>query len=137
MSSPPAVLPHVDAVTAALEAANLVVYLGGAPAGVAPTDGAPYIVLYPEPGRPVVASLADDRTLFSAVVQLTCVGLTAEQAANVSDRALAALLVPLTVAGRTSWKPESLDGQPVKRDDDVVPPCYYAVSRWRLRSIPQ
>lgn len=137
MPSPPAVLPHVDAVTAALEAAGLTVYFGGAPAGVVPTDGAPYIVLYPDPGRAVVASLADDRTLFTAVVQLTCVGLTAEQAANVSDRAMAVLTAPITVAGRVAWKPESLDGQPVRRDDDVVPPCYYAVSRWRLRSIPQ
>ncbi|MGW1160363.1 hypothetical protein ACWD48_19525 [Streptomyces sp. NPDC002519] len=133
----PAVLPHVDAVTAALEAAGLTVYLGGSPSGVSPTDSTPFVVLYPEPGQAVRASLADERTHFMAVVQLTCVGLTAEQAANVSDRALAALVAPITVAGRVSWKPESLDGQPVKRDDDVTPPCYYAVSRWRLRSVPQ
>lgn len=136
MSTPPAVLPHVDAVTAALETASLTVYLGGVPPGIVPTDSTPYVVLYPEPGQAVTASLADDRTHFAAVVQLTCVGLTAEQAMNVSDRALAVLTAPITVAGRASWKPESLDGQPVKRDDDVTPPCYYAVSRWRLRSIP-
>lgn len=135
--STPAVLPHVDAVTAALQGAGLTVYFGGAPAGVVPTDGSPFVVLYPDPGHPVAASLADERTHFTAVVQLTCVGLTAEQAANVSDRTMAALLTPLTVAGRVAWKPESLDGQPVQRDDDVTPPNYYAVSRWRLRSIPQ
>lgn len=135
--STPAVLPHVDAVTAALEGAGLTVYFGGAPSGIVPTDNSPFVVLYPDPGQPVAASLADERTHFSTVVQLTCVGLTAEQATNVSDRALAALAAPLAVAGRASWKPESLDGQPVKRDDDVTPPCYYAVSRWRLRSIPQ
>lgn len=133
----PAVLPHVDAVTAALEAAELTVYLGGAPPSVSPTPGTPYVVLYPDPGRAERASLADDRGNFSAVVQLTCVGLTAEQAMSVSDRALAALSVVLAVDGRTSWKPESLDGQPVQRDDDVVPPCFYAVSRYRLRSVPQ
>lgn len=133
----PAVLPHVDAVTAALEAAGLTVYLGGAPSGVVPTDGSPFVVLYPDPGQPTVASLADDRTNFATVVQLTCVGLTAEQAMSVSDRAIGALSAPPTVAGRASWKPESLDGQPVKRDDDVTPPCYYAVGRWRLRSVPQ
>jgi hypothetical protein len=130
------VLPHIDAVVAALTAAQLTVYLGGAPPGVSPTDTAPYVVLYPEPGRTMAASLADNRVDFSAVVQLTCVGLTAEQAMSVSDRAIAALSVVLTVAGRASWKPESLDGQPVQRDDDVVPPCYYAPSRYRLRSIP-
>ena len=133
----PAVLPHVDAVTAALTAAGLMVYLGGAPPGVSPTATTPYVVLYPEPGRAETASLADNRVNFSAVIQLTCVGLTAEQVMSVSDRAAAALSVVLTVAGRASWKPESLDGQPVQRDDDVVPPCFYAPSRYRLRSIPQ
>jgi hypothetical protein len=133
----PAVLPHVDAVTAALTGAGLTVYLGGVPSGVSPTPAAPYVVLYPDPGRAETASLADDRVNYSGVVQLTCVGLTAEQAMSVSDRAMAALSVVLTVAGRTSWKPESLDGQPVQRDDDVVPPCFYAASRYRLRSVPQ
>ncbi|WP_405673271.1 hypothetical protein [Streptomyces sp. NBC_01530] len=135
--SAPAVLPHVDAVTAALAGAGLTVYLGGAPPNVVPTAADPYVVLYPEPGRTEAASLADDRTNFSAVVQLTCVGLTAGQAMSVSDRAIAALSAVLTVSGRTSWKPEALDGQPVQRDDDVVPPCFYAPSRYRLRSIPQ
>lgn len=133
----PAVLPHVDAVTTALTGAGLTVYLGGAPSGVSPTPAAPYVVLYPDPGRAETASLADDRVNFSAVVQLTCVGLTAEQVMSVSDRTMAALAVVLTVTGRASWKPESLDGQPVQRDDDVVPPNYYAVARYRLRSIPQ
>lgn len=132
----PAVLPHVDAVQTALEAAGLTVYVGGAPQGVAPTDTTPYVVLYPEPGRAEAASLADNRTNFSAVVQLTCVGLTAEQAMSVSDRAIGAMSTVLTVAGRASWKPEALDGQPVQRDDDVVPPNFYAPSRYRLRSIP-
>lgn len=132
----PAVLPHVDAVTAALEAASLTVYLGGAPPSVAPTDAQPFIVLYPDPGVSVRASLADDRVDFIAVVQLTCVGLTAQQALNVSDRARAALDGPLVVAGRAAWRPEALEGQPVHRDDDVTPPCFYAISRFRLRSTP-
>lgn len=132
----PAVLPHVDAVTAALEDAGLVVYLGGAPPDVKPTATTPYVVLYPEPGRATAASLADDRTTYTAVVQVTCVGLTAGQAMSVSDRAAAALSMVLEVEDRASWKPEPLDGQPVRRDDDVVPPCFYAVARYRLRSIP-
>jgi hypothetical protein len=133
----PAVLPHVDAVTSALTAASMTVYFGGAPPDVAPTAAEPYIVLYPTPGRAVPASLVDDLVDFAGEVQLTCVGLTAEQAASVSDRAMAALAVRLTVTGRVSWKPEFLDGQPVQRDDDVTPPNFYAVARYRLRSIPQ
>lgn len=132
----PAVLPHVDAVMTALTAAGLIVYLGGAPPGVSPTATTPYVVLYPDPGRAETASLGDDRVNFTGDIQLTCVGLTAEQVMSVSDRAMAALSVVLTVAGRASWKPEPLDGQPVQRDDDVVPPCFYAPSRYRLRSIP-
>jgi hypothetical protein len=133
----PSALPHIDAVTAALAAAGLTVYLGGAAPGVVPTDTTAFVVLYPDPGTAVRASLGDDRTYFTGVVQLTCVGLTAEQALNVADRAAAALAPALGVGGRTAWKPEHLDGQPVRRDDDVVPPVFYAISRYRLRSTPQ
>lgn len=132
----PTVLPHVDALTTALEGSGLVVYLGGAPSGTVPTDNVPYVVLYPDPGVPVRASIADDRVWFQGVVQLTCVGLTAEQALSVSDRCQAALTPALVVAGRAGWRPEALEGQPVKRDDDVTPPNYYAVLRYRLRSTP-
>ncbi|MFI2612054.1 hypothetical protein [Kitasatospora sp. NPDC018619] len=128
----PAVLPHIDAVTAVLTAAQLTVYLGGAPQGVDP----PYAVLYPSPGTPVRASLADDRVDWRGTVQVTCVGKTAEQALNYSDRVTAALDAPLVVAGRTGWRPEALDGQPVVRDDEVTPPVFYTAARWRLRSTP-
>jgi hypothetical protein len=133
----PTTLPHVDALTAALEGVSLTVYLGGAPDGVEPTDAQPYIVLYPLPGTAVRASLADNLVDFVGDVQLTCVGLTAEQALNVHDRASAALATPLAVNGRTTWKPEPRGGQPAKRDDDRTPPCFYAISLFRLRSIPQ
>ncbi|MFJ8474202.1 hypothetical protein [Kitasatospora sp. NPDC094011] len=132
MTAAPAVLPHIDAVTTALAAAQLTTYLGGAPQGVAP----PYAVLYPSPGAPARASLADDRVNWVSVLQITCVGATGEQALNYADRSQAALDAPLAVAGRTGWRPEALDGQPVARDDDVTPPVYYAVARWRLRSTP-
>lgn len=129
----PAVLPHIDAVVAALTTAQLTVYLGGSP----PSAVAPYAVLYPDPGMPVRASLADNRVDFSGVVQITCVGTTAEQALNYADRTSAALSAPLVVAGRNGWRPEALDGTPVKRDDDVTPPVFYSAARWRLRSTPQ
>jgi hypothetical protein len=131
----PTVLPHVDAVTAALAGATppMTVYLGGAPQSAVP----PYCVLYPDVGAPVRASLADDRVDFTGVVQVTCVGATAEQALNYSDRTHAALSGPLTVSGRTAWRPEALDGTPVQRDDDVTPPLFYAAARYRLRSTPQ
>jgi hypothetical protein len=127
------VLSHLDALVAALASAQLTVYVGGAPQGADP----PYAVLYPNPGAAVRASIADDRVNYQGIVQITCVGVTAEQAANYADRAGAALSGPLQVAGRNGWRPEALDGEPLKRDDDVTPPVFYCAARWRLRSTPQ
>lgn len=128
----PATLPHIDAVLAALAGASLTACLGVAPAGQAP----PYIAVYPDPGRSVPGSLADPLSNYQGMVQLTCVGQTAEQALSYSDRARAALSVPLAVDGRSGWRPEELGGPPVQRDDDVTPPLYYAAVQYRLRSTP-
>jgi hypothetical protein len=92
--------------------------------------------VYPDPGRSVPGSLADPLSYYQGTVQLTCVGETAEQALNVADRARAALGVPLTVQGRSGWRPEELGGPPVQRDDDVTPPLFYAAVQFRLRSTP-
>lgn len=132
MSSPPDSLPHVDAVTSALRDVDLVVSLGVAPEGAV----APYCVLYPDPGQSVPGSLADPVSDFSGLLQVTCVGATAEQALSVSDRVRRALSVPLVVAGRTGWRPQDLGGPPVQRDDDASPPYYYAPVQFRLRSTP-
>lgn len=132
MSTPPAVLPHRDAVRAALEGAGLAVGLGGAPPS-APSNSK-YVVLYFDPGQSVRESLADRRTDFQAMFQVTCVGPTEEQALWVADKARAALFGTLTVSGRTSWRPEELGGPPVQRDDDVTPPLYFLPVQYRLQS---
>jgi hypothetical protein len=128
----PATLPHVDAVLAALAGASLANCLGVAPQGQLP----PYIAVYPDPGRSVPGSLADPLANFQGMVQLTCVGESAEQALNLCDRARSALGVRLAVEGRSGWRPEELGGPPVQRDDDVTPPLYYAAVQYRLRSTP-
>jgi hypothetical protein len=134
--STPAVLPHVDAVQAALEGASLTVYLGGAPtsSGWVPPDV--YVVLYPEPGSAVRESLADLRSDFTTVFQITCVGGSMERALWAADKARAALSAPLTVAGRATWRPEDLGGPPVQRDDDTNPPSWFVPVQYRLMSIP-
>lgn len=126
----------MDAVQAALETAGLTVYLGGAPtsSGWAPPDM--YVVVYPEPGQAVRESLADLRTDFTAVFQITCVGGSMERALWAADKARAALSVPLTVAGRATWRPEDLGGPPVQRDDDTNPPSWFVPVQYRLMSIP-
>lgn len=132
----PDVLPHLDAVQAALEAANLSVYVGGTPgdAGWAPPDK--FAVLYPDPGMAARASLADERTDFDSTMQITCVGSSVERALWVAGRVRQALAEPLTVEGRSCWPPEDLGGPPVARDDDVTPPVFYVPVQYRICSTP-
>lgn len=130
--SAPTVLPHRDAVKAALEGAGLAVGLGGAP------DPLPasrmYTALYFDPGRSLRESLADGRTDFETLFQVTCVAPTEEQCLWVADRARTGLHGPLTVAGRQAWRPEEQGGPPVQRDDDVTPPLYFLPVQYRLQS---
>jgi len=136
MAAPPEVLPHVDAVQAALEAADLTVFLGGTPttAGWTPPDK--YAVLYPEPGEAVRDSLADTRADFMTTFQVTCVGGSMERALWVADRVRQALSGPLSVEGRSAWRPEDLGGPPVQRDDDTTPPAWFVPVQYRIKSLP-
>ncbi|MCG6499462.1 hypothetical protein [Kitasatospora sp. A2-31] len=131
----PAVLPHLEAVRGALAAAQLTVYLGGAPAGPAPLPKT-FAVLYPGPGSASPSSLADDRTTLDLLLQVTCVATTPEGALGTADRVRAALAAPVAVAGRATWRAEELGGPPLQRDDDVTPPLFYLPVQFRLRSIP-
>lgn len=132
----PTVLPHVDAVQAALEGAGLTVYLGGTPTSSVWSPPDLYVVLYPEPGSAVRESLADARTDFTTVFQITCVGGSMERALWAADKARAALSGPLAVEGRATWRPEDLGGPPVQRDDDTNPPSWFVPVQYRLMSIP-
>lgn len=126
----PAVLPHLDAMQAALVGAGLAVGLGGAPVPAADR----YVALYPDPGQAMSESLADRRTDVAVMVQVTCVGPTAEQALWVADKVRGAFFGDLAVEGRVSWRPEELGGPPVSRDDTVTPPLYVLPVQYRLRS---
>jgi hypothetical protein len=132
--TPPDVLPHVDAVHAALEAAGLTVYLGGTPAasGWSPPDK--FAVLYPDPGMAVRESLADERTDFDSTMQVTCVGGDPERALWVAGRVRMAMAQPLSVTGRRCWPPEDLGGPPLARDDDVTPPLWFVPIQYRICS---
>lgn len=132
----PDVLPHLDAVQAALEGADLMVYVGGIPtdAGWSPPDK--FAVLYPDPGMAVRESLADERTDFESTMQITCVGGDVERALWVAGRVRWALASGITVEGRSCWRPEDLGGPPVARDDDVTPPVWFAPVQYRICSTP-
>lgn len=130
--SAPAALPHRDAVKEALEDAQLVVGLGVAPSPV-PESGL-YVVLYFAPGQSVSESLADVRTDYMVVFQVTCVAPDEERCLWVADKARAALHGPLAVAGRLAWRPEELGGPPPRRDDDVSPALFYVPIQYQLKS---
>lgn len=132
----PDVLPHLDAVEAALTAAQLTYYVGGTPtsSGWAPPDK--FCVLYPDPGMAVRESLADDRTDFETTMQITCVGGDAVRALWMAGRVRRALAGPLNVEGRICWPPEDQGGPPVARDDDVTPPLWFVPVQYRIYSTP-
>lgn len=130
--SAPAVLPHRDAVKAALEEQHLVVGLGQAPDPL-PADRK-YVILYFSPGRSESESLADERTDYSALFQVTCVAPDEERCLWLGDRVRTALHGPLAVAGRTAWRPEEIGGPPVSRDDDVSPPVFFLPIQYQIRS---
>ncbi|MEH0445426.1 hypothetical protein QA811_17640 [Streptomyces sp. B21-102] len=136
MATLPDVLPHLDAVQAALEAADLTVYIGGAPTAAGWTPPDKFAVLYPDPGMAVRASLADDRTGLDCTMQVTCVGSDVVRALWVAARVRQALAAPLVVEGRSCWRAEDLGGPPVQRDDDVTPPVYFVPVQYRICSTP-
>ncbi|WP_236243131.1 hypothetical protein [Streptomyces sp. CC228A] len=130
--SSPAVLPHRDAVVAALEDIGLTVGAGRAP------DPAPatqmYAVVYMSPGRSRPESLADQRTNYEGLMQVTAVGPTEERCLWVADKVRSALHAGLSVDGRQAWRPEELGGPPIVRDDDVSPPLYFVPIQYMIRS---
>ncbi|MGW1134558.1 hypothetical protein [Streptomyces griseoluteus] len=132
----PEVLPHVDAVQAALEAAELTVYVGGAPTSAGWTAPDRYVVLYPEPGTAVRESLADERTDFETTMTVTCVGSDWERVLWVADRVRRAFNAPLAVAGRSCKRPEDRGGPPLQRDNDVNPPVFFLPVQYWIGSTP-
>jgi hypothetical protein len=130
----PEALPHLDAVEAALAASGLAVGVGSKPLAAAIPASGIYVVLHMGPGQAERESLADERTDYSAVFQVTCVAPDAARCLWAADRVREALHGPLTVAGRQAWRPEDLGGPPVDRDDSVSPPVYFVPIQYAIRS---
>jgi hypothetical protein len=122
----------MNAVLATLNGvANVRAYLGEAPSN--PTY--PLVVVFPAPGR--TQGVLSDR-LRDLVVdfQTTTVGTTAEQAIDLNDAIHSALDgVAPTVAGRVSYPIyQESQPQPVRRDDTLLDPRFYAVTLWRFQT---
>jgi hypothetical protein len=127
----------VNAVVAQLRAAidpKVTVYDGAVPA--TPNKPAvPYVVVYPDTAPLSRDRLAAESTLARLRFQVTSVGVTRDHAQAVADTANAALIDHrLTVPG---WAPGpiALDealAVPVRPDQDVTPPVFYAVEQFTL-----
>jgi hypothetical protein len=130
-----------DAVIARLKAElepRVTVYDGGVP----PTPSnprLPYVVAYPDNAPASRDRLAAVTGLVRLGVQLTSVGVTRVNAQAVADAARAALLDQwLPVPG---WRPgpvgldESFTA-PVRQDDTVTPPVFYAIDQYLVTAVP-
>ena len=107
----------------------------GTPTPSTPFKG--YAVIFP--GQTGPTDSPADATSWDAVQgwQVTCVGASAEQADAIRDRCREALMgVRLTITGRAASATELADSTNVQRDDDVTPPLFYAVDRYRANTYP-
>lgn len=97
----------------------------------------PYTVLYADLGTLERSSVDDASAFFNMSFQITAVGSTRQQAGWAADKARVALVgAAPSVSGRTTSMIVQESSQPVIRDDDVVPPMFYAVATYRLVSVP-
>lgn len=139
MSVPPTVLPHYNAILAALApladrpVQPIAIGDGGAPLPVPKSQM--YAAVYLSPGAAAIASLAGERTGFQVPFQITAVGPTQEKCLWVADRVREVLAVNLPVTGRGTFQTEERGGPDIQRDDDVNPPVWFLPVQYRLSSI--
>ena len=127
----PVVRKHTDAVIAALVAEGVTV--GDC---TAPDAAPPYVIVYPIAGGSTTGTLAapDEDAVF--VYQVTCVGVSRRQAEWLEDRALHLLTTTFWVPGRKIVR-VSLDMHGgVQCDNQVTPPVFWSVPRFRIISTP-
>jgi hypothetical protein len=133
--------PHTAAVLARLQAtlpAEVTVYDGTIPPGTPPQT---YVVLYPGAPTRARSSMSVDAPDLTTRPQVTCVGVTREQAEAIAD-AVASTLIGWrpTITGRSCDPIFAETAQPATRDDAHREPAtdqprWYAVEIVRLHSV--
>jgi len=124
---------HVTAVLALVDSVpNVTVYDGTVP----DHPSLPYVVVRTDSGTWTRTALTAASDQITMDVYATSVGESRDQAQWVSEKVMSALLdVRPTIVGRTCAPIESIQSQPVQRDDDVSPPLCYVVDVLRLASV--
>jgi hypothetical protein len=105
--------------------------------GQAPTGPPPYVVVYPVAGGRTTGTLGDLDGDAELVFQVTCVGMSREQAQWLENKTLGLLGVgTVTITGRIVNR-VSLEGfGGIFRDDTKSQPLFMAVPRFRVLSTP-
>lgn len=124
--------PVAKAVLTALRVAWARVGDGEAPADLT----LPYAVLYRAGGGGLSGPVSNPHADGSPLLQLTCVGATAEQADWLADKLRPTLLTRPTVTGQRVMQVSLETSQPVRRDDSTDPPLFYAAEQVRLLTTP-
>lgn len=134
MTQEPETLPHLTAVMALLR--DELPHNLGAELGVAPVDGPPYAVIYPDTGNVGWARLCMTRTEIVVRFWVHAIGLMPEQAMWAMDKVRNALDgTRLPVDGyRTQAITQTLGPQPMTRDLTVQPPVFLQVAEFSIRS---
>lgn len=96
----------------------------------------PYAVLYRAGGGALSGPLSDSHADGTPLLQLTCVGATAEQADWLADKLRPILLAKPTLTGQRVMQTFLETSQPVRRDDSTNPPLFYAADVARYLTTP-
>ena len=99
----------------------------------APASPPPYVVVYQIPGGGFSGQLGRINDDAEIVYQVTCVGVSRQQAEWLEDKANG-LLTGITVSGRSIplIRTDGLGG--IRRDDSIQPPVFVATPRFRFYS---
>lgn len=129
--------PHVAAILAALEAADLTVGDAVAPRSPDGSFVAPCVVVYSRPGGSTWGTLGQADTDGDVRFQITAVGRVAAEARWYADRAHEAFIDhPIEVEARSICRVRRLSVlSSIERDDDVTPPLFYLPVEYGLFTI--
>jgi hypothetical protein len=134
--------PEADALLAALGAAVLTgdgerPEGGGFPGSDTTADFVPYVVLHQGIVTSIDGPVSDPSADAISEYQITGIGRTAPQARWAADKAHTAILgAVLTIPNRCVQKVEWTGGHPATRDDNVVPPLFYAIDLYQVSTSP-
>lgn len=128
------VIAHAEAILSLLRSIpHVTVYDGSVP----DRPALPYVVVWITPPRHESDRMTGDQLNADNVFQTTTSGLTPESVRIVVNNLHAALVdARVAVDGRNSQRIKHLTAQPIRPDQDVLPPLFYGVDQWSLFTVP-